>query len=174
MPSNEPRRRYPPAPDCYGGAMRTMSGLSAMFFVGAVFLSPAVDALAAPPYKHVLLISVDGLHALDLAEYSAAHPASTFAALMHDGVVYPNALTTMPSDSFPGLLAQVSGGSPRTTGVFYDDSFDRTYFAPDSNCAGDPGTEVSFAATIDMDPKKLDAGGSPGQSMTRNYPTNIR
>ncbi len=153
--------------------MRTMSGLSAMFFVGAVFLSPAVDALAAPPYKHVLLISVDGLHALDLAEYSAAHPASTFAALMHDGVVYPNALTTMPSDSFPGLLAQVSGGSPRTTGVFYDDSFDRTYFAPDSNCAGDPGTEVSFAENIDMDAKKLDAGGTPGQPMTQIDPKKL-
>jgi hypothetical protein len=153
--------------------MRTMSGLSAMFLAGAVFLSPAVDASAAAPYKHVLLISVDGLHALDLAEYSSAHPGSTFAALMHDGVVYPNALTTMPSDSFPGLLAQVSGGSPKTTGVFYDDSFDRTYFAPDSNCAGDPGAEVSFAENIDVDTKKLDAGGTPGQPMTQIDPKKL-
>ena len=31
--------------------------------------------------RHVLLISVDGLHALDLSNYVATHPNSTLAAL---------------------------------------------------------------------------------------------
>src|SRR5438477_12680868 len=31
--------------------------------------------------KHVLLISVDGLHALDVSNYVAAHPGSAFAEL---------------------------------------------------------------------------------------------
>lgn len=52
----------------------------------ALALSPASGALSAVPYKHVLIISVDGLHALDLANYVAAHPASTLASLAHTGI----------------------------------------------------------------------------------------
>ena len=81
--------------------------------------------------------------------------------------IYPNAVTTAPSDSFPGLVAQVTGGSPAVTGVFYDDSYDRTYFAPGSNCQGVPGTEVSFAENVDKDTDRLDGGGTPGKAMTQ-------
>ena len=56
-------------------------------------------------YDHVLMISVDGLHASDLSNYITAHPSSTLATLAAHGLHYPNALTTAPSDSFPGLLA---------------------------------------------------------------------
>jgi hypothetical protein len=59
-------------------------------------------------------------------------------------------------------LGQVTGGSPKSTGVFYDDSFDRTYFAPGSDCKGVPGVEVAFAENIDVDSRGLDAGGKPG------------
>jgi Type I phosphodiesterase / nucleotide pyrophosphatase len=62
--------------------------------------------------KHVLLISVDGMHALDLANYVAAHPNSTLAQLSAHGKTYTNATTSQPSDSFPGLAGLVTGGSP--------------------------------------------------------------
>src|SRR5262249_48219114 len=124
-------------------------------------------------YKHVLLISIDGLHALDLENYAAAHPDSTLSSLIRTGVIYPNAMAPMPSDSFPGFLAQVTGGSPKSTGVFYDDSFDRTYFAPGSDCSGAPGAEVAFAENIDVDDTKLDAGGTPGNPMSQIDPKKL-
>jgi predicted AlkP superfamily pyrophosphatase or phosphodiesterase len=65
--------------------------------------------------RHVLLISVDGLHALDLSNYVAAHPGSTLALLSRHGITYSNAATSQPSDSFPGLASLVTGGSPITT-----------------------------------------------------------
>ena len=79
---------------------------------------------------HVLLISVDGLHALDVANYVANHPNSALAELASHGITYSNARTPANSDSFPGLLALVTGGSPITTGLFYDVSYDRTFFDP--------------------------------------------
>jgi len=118
--------------------------------------------LAAGPYQHVLLISIDGMHAIDLANYAAAHPSSTLGSLLKTGIQYANALSPAPSDSFPGMLALVTGGTPRSTGVFYDDSFDRTYFAPGSDCSGAPGAEVSFAENVDVDSDKIDGGGTPG------------
>ena len=92
--------------------------------------------------EHVLLISVDGMHQVDLERYLIAHPHSAFAQLVNHGVQYTHASTSEPSDSFPGLLAFMTGGSPRSHGVFYDDSYDRTLYAPGSNCTGAVGTET--------------------------------
>ena len=130
-------------------------------------------APAATPYAHVLLISIDGMHAIDFANFVATHPASAMAALAREGVNYPNALTTNPSDSFPGMLAQVTGGTPKSTGVFYDDSYDRALFPAGSDCKGAPGTEVSFAENIDVDAKRLDGGGTPGEPMTQIDPKKL-
>src|SRR5262252_4052126 len=52
--------------------------------------------------KHVLLISIDGLHQSDLDWYVAHHPSSTLAKLIHTGSEYTNASTSNPSDSDPG------------------------------------------------------------------------
>jgi predicted AlkP superfamily pyrophosphatase or phosphodiesterase len=78
--------------------------------------------------KHVLLISVDGMHAVDFA--NCAHGMSTvnngapfcpaLGALAKTGINYTAATTSKPSDSFPGLTAIVTGGSPALTGVYYD------------------------------------------------------
>lgn len=78
-------------------------------------------------YKHVLLISVDGLHAVDLTRWIAdpAYAGGAFAALAPHAAIYPHPYTTGPSDSFSGMVAQITGGTPRSTGVFYDDSYDR-------------------------------------------------
>src|ERR1700716_4014087 len=91
----------------------------------------------AADIDHVLLISVDGLHALDVAHYVEGHPNSAFAELSSHGVTYSNARTPANSDSFPGLLALVTGGSPITHGLFYDVSYDRTLFDPsNTTCQG--------------------------------------
>lgn len=127
----------------------------------------ASHAPAAAPYQRVLLISVDGMHAVDLSTYIKNKPNSALAALSGNGILYSNALTSAPSDSFPGLLAQATGGTPKSTGVFYDDSFDRTLFAPGSNCAGSPGAETVYAENIDVDPTATNAGGTLGQPLTQ-------
>jgi len=46
----------------------------------------AAPVAAAAPDRHVLLISVDGLHAADLAWYVRQHPHSALAGLVHDGI----------------------------------------------------------------------------------------
>jgi 5'-nucleotidase len=112
-----------------------------------------------PRVDHVLLVSVDGLHRADLAGFVAANPTSTLAQLTASGVTYTNARTVAPSDSFAGLLALVTGGTPKSTGVYYDDSYDRTLYPPGSNCQGLPGTEVLYDETVDKDLNQLFSGG---------------
>src|ERR1700726_3889151 len=112
----------------------------------------AINATAqAADIDHVLLISVDGLHALDVARYVEGHPGSALAELSHHGVTYSNARTPANSDSFPGLLALVTGGSPISHGLFYDVSYDRTLFDPkNTTCSGSPGNFMVFDESIDL------------------------
>src|ERR1700736_6552300 len=98
--------------------------------------------------QHVLLLSIDGFHAVDLEICVAKGTCPNLSKLAEHGITYTNASTTKPSDSFPGLLAQVTGGTSKSTGVFYDDSYDRTLFAPSgggTGCTTGPGTEVLYA-----------------------------
>src|SRR5262249_44650511 len=75
--------------------------------------STAPRAFAAPlsavarPSKHVLLISVDGIHAIDLARWVETHPASVLSLLSDRGVTYTQASCSKPSDSYPGLMALI-------------------------------------------------------------------
>ena len=108
--------------------------------------------------RHVLLISIDGFHAVDLEVCVAKGTCPHLAGLTRTGVTYTNASTTKPSDSFPGLLAQLTGGTPKSTGVFYDDSYDRTLFAPGSNCTVGPGTETNIAEPADFNLHSIDGG----------------
>jgi hypothetical protein len=102
-------------------------------------------------FSHVLLISVDGLHALDVADFVASHQGSALAQLSLHGITYSNARTPANSDSFPGLLALVTGGSPITHGLFYDVSYDRTIFDPTNTaCSGLPGNNMVFDESIDL------------------------
>jgi hypothetical protein len=120
-----------------------------------VLLSTTILAFSAEntglKVEHVLLISVDGLHALDIANYVKGHPTSALAQLAGHGITYTDANTPQNSDSFPGLLALVTGGSPVTTGLFYDVSYDRGIFAPtNKTCSGDPGNMMVFDESIDV------------------------
>lgn len=135
--------------------------------------SAGPDHPKAAKYAHVLVISVDGLHAVDLTNYVAAHPTSTLAALTGHGVVYPNALTTGPSDSFPGLTSFMTGSTPKSAGVFYDVSYDRTMYAPGSNCQGSPGAVPAYDETIDYDLTQYNAGGTLGDVNSQINPANL-
>ena len=108
--------------------------------------------------KHVLLLSVDGLHETDLANYLKANPTSAMATLAAHGTHFSAASSAKPSDSFPGLLALVTGGSPKSTGVYYDDSYDRALSEPGSDCSK-KGTEVVYDESIDLKPDAMDGGG---------------
>lgn len=109
-------------------------------------------------FAHVLLLSIDGMHAEDLSRFIAEHPDSAMTALAGHGLYYGNATGSKPSDSFPGLLAILTGGSPASTGIYYDDSYDRTLSAPGSDCSV-KGAEMVFDESIDINPDNVDSGG---------------
>ncbi|MFD5463892.1 alkaline phosphatase family protein [Kitasatospora sp. NPDC127059] len=114
---------------------------------------------------HVLLVSVDGLHQADLARFVAEHPQSALARLVRGGVEFTHASTTDPSDSFPGMVAQLTGGGPGTTGVYYDDTYDAALLpAGTTDCeSAKPGVEVDLTEDLDKNQDALDAGqGLPG------------
>jgi hypothetical protein len=127
-------------------------GLS-LLLSAAVFTASADRQKGGPGKKevrHVLLISVDGLHALDVSNYVASHPRSALAELASHGVTYTGANTPQNSDSFPGLLALVTGGSPLSGGLFYDVSYDRTIFDPsNTSCTLPAGSIMVFDESID-------------------------
>jgi hypothetical protein len=118
----------------------------------APLLNAASTAPSSGKFKRVLLISVDGLHSLDVANYVRNHPNSALAELSRHGITYTGARTPANSDSFPGLLAQVTGGSPITHGLFYDVSYDRTIFDPtNTTCSGNTGGNfMVFDESIDL------------------------
>lgn len=130
---------------------RILAVALSMGLVGATIPAPArADSLTSGTIKHVLLISVDGLHALDVANYVAAHPNSALAELAGHAITYSNARTPANSDSFPGLLALVTGGSPVSHGLFYDVSYNRGIFDPtNTTCSGQPGNMQVFDESID-------------------------
>jgi len=106
-----------------------------------VALAAALACLVAPPARaahinnrngidQVLLISIDGMHALDYENCVNNNTCPNLAALGQTGVTYTRTSTSKPSDSFPGLMALVTGGTPRTVGAFYDVAFDRVLAPP--------------------------------------------
>ena len=134
------------------------TGISA----AAVFAHPSPDhgRHHESNVAHVLLVSVDGLHQSDLEWYVAHHPGSELAKLAGGGAEYARANTPIPSDSFPGMVAQVTGGNPRTTGIYYDDEYSHAVLpAGTTSCHGQPtGGEVIYDSPDDRDATALDAG----------------
>ncbi|HEY6273639.1 MAG TPA: alkaline phosphatase family protein [Terriglobales bacterium] len=134
------------------------------------------------PIKHVLLISVDGLHALDLTNYVASHPQSTLAQLSAHGKTYTNASTSQPSDSFPGLASLVTGGSPITTGFWYDVTFNRKLSFPavantvmgmaSGPCPSTGGAVVELDEGVDFDLTQLNGGGGINPNFLPRDPNN--
>ena len=162
---------------------RVLSGLLAAVAVVALLFS--TSAFAQNKIQHVLLISIDGMHAVDFLNcangISTANNGQPYcpaiAALGQTGVNYVAADTSKPSDSFPGLTAIVTGGSPALTGVYYDVAYSRNYDAPAKTtgngvaagpctASGPPtGTTTEYEEGIDLNQHKLN-GGAPGASLT--------
>ncbi len=88
--------------------------------------------------RHVLLISIDGMHAVDYLNCSrgiktvngGAPYCPNLAELGETAVNYLDTSTSRPSDSFPGMTAIISGSSPRTAGAYYDVAYDRILAPP--------------------------------------------
>jgi len=120
--------------------------------------------------RRVLLISIDGMHAVDYENCGNGGYCPTLAALGQNGVNYTRTSTSKPSDSAPGLMALVTGGSPKTVGVFYDVAYDRV-LAPPLNDTGNGvfsgtctpntpnGTTTEYEEGIDIDQTQLNGGG---------------
>ncbi len=121
--------------------------------------------------SHVLLISIDGMHALDFVNCAKAGTCPHLAALAQTGVNYLDTSTSKPSDSFPGLMAIVAGGSPRTIGAFYDVAYDRSLQPPTIDTGNSlahgtctpnqipTGTTTEYEEGVDIDQTKLNGGG---------------
>lgn len=155
--------------------LTTAIGAAGVLAGALVSQATAQAATAAPQHpaaaaEHVLLLSVDGLHQTDLAWYIAQHPKSALARLVHGGTEYTHARTTIPSDSFPGMVAQVTGGTPGTTGVYYDDTYSSAlYPAGTTDCkTAKLGAEVDLTEDIDKNKDSIDAGQG-----LKNLPQNV-
>jgi Type I phosphodiesterase / nucleotide pyrophosphatase len=142
------------------GRFRTIGLACAVALVVALMGFGSASAHERGSAPHVLLLSVDGLHQSDLAWYVRQHPQSALAKLAKGGVDFSQARTPVPSDSFPGLIGQVTGGNPSSTGIYYDDSWNHALLpAGTTSCAGvAPGVEVTYFEQADIDPHRLDAG----------------
>jgi len=149
---------------------------AAVVGIGLAAMPSAVAGTAHQHSRHVLVLSIDGMHQSDLARYVSTHPQSALARLVADGTQYTHAQTTFPPDSFPGMVAQFTGGGPGTTGVFYDDTYNRTLLPPGTvDCAtAKPGTEVPWTEGIDrsQNPITLDAGQGLTAPALKNLSTN--
>jgi hypothetical protein len=156
----------------YRGAAAALAVAAAAIGAPAavVFAHPsrARARLPVSPTAHVLLVSVDGLHQSDVEWYASNHPGSELAKLVGGGAEYARAHTPIPSDSFPGMTAQVTGANPRTAGVYYDDEYSHAILpAGTTSCHGQPtGGEVIYDSPDDRNETALDAGqgltGLPG------------
>jgi len=154
--------------------------------LAAVFAASAVAQSAEEkPVHHVLLISIDGMHAVDflncskgVAGVNGGYPyCPNLAKLGVTGINYVAASTSKPSDSFPGLETIISGATPRSMGVYYDVAYDRSLDAPAKTTgngvqagpctpgAAPTGTTTEYEEGIDIDQSKLN-GGAPGASLT--------
>jgi hypothetical protein len=137
---------------------------------------------SSPKINHVLLLSVDGMHAVDLTNcanglsgVNRGEPyCPNLAALMRRGVNYVDTSTSKPSDSFPGLMTLVTGASPRTMGIYYDHAYNRALNPPaqttgNGNPGGSctpgatpPGAQAEYEEGIDFDQTKLNGGAPSG------------
>src|ERR1700746_2545298 len=173
--------------------MRTNRVLS-LFLATIVFAAIPITIHAAPGDDHdndrnhikrVLLISVDGMHAVDFLNcangISGANQGEPYCpaldALAKHGVNYVAASTSKPSDSFPGLTAIITGGSPALTGVYYDVAYARNLQGPatttgNGNAAGPctpgqvpTGYTTEYEEGIDIDQTQVN-GGTPGAALT--------
>ncbi|MGI8613188.1 MAG: alkaline phosphatase family protein [Nocardioidaceae bacterium] len=156
--------------------LRRIAAVASTGLIAATATSPGAAVPGSVPaihgkaktYDHVLLLSVDGMHQRDLRWYVTHHPRSALASLVRHGTEFTHARTPFPSDSFPGLVGQVTGGHPRTTGIYYDVTYNHRLLDPTASSAAVPnkadcangthGANVTYDESLDKNPDRLDAG----------------
>jgi hypothetical protein len=127
--------------------------------------------------RHVLLLSIDGMHALDYENCVAAGTCPHLAELGEKGVNFTRTSTAKPSDSFPGLMALVTGGTPKTVGAYYDVAYDRVLAPPmidtGNGLVHGPcvpgtvnGTRTEYEEGVDFDQSFLNGIGPGGPYST--------
>ncbi len=137
-------------------------------------LAPPASAQQQKSIQHVLLVSIDGMHAVDYLNCSQGIPSvnggqpycPNLAKLGQTAINFLDTSTSRPSDSFPGLTTIVSGATPRMHGAFYDVAYDRV-LAPPQNTTGNGllggicvpnqpnGTSTEYEEGIDKNQKYL-------------------
>jgi hypothetical protein len=112
------------------------------------------------------------MHAVDYLNCVSGGYCPNLAALGRTGVNYTRTSTSRPSDSFPGLMALVTGGTPRLVGAYYDVAYDRV-LAPPLNDTGNGvfsgtctpntpnGTTTEYEEGVEFNQTLLN-GGNPG------------
>ena len=162
------------------------AAVAAITVVSSSYLIAAeTKTVGSGKIKHVLLLSIDGMHAVDfyncsngIAGVNDGNPfCPNMTALSQSGINYVNTESSKPSDSFPGMAALASGGTPKTTGLYYDVAYDRSLDAPavttGTGLAAGPctpygtptGTTTDNDQGVDLDDTKLN-GGAPGAGLT--------
>lgn len=161
------------------------AALAAILASGMQGMAADNSSIGTDKVKHVLLLSIDGMHAVDF--YNCAHGIAgvnngspycpNMALLSQTGINYTATSSSKPSDSFPGLAALVTGGSPKTTGLYYDVAYDRSLDPPAQTtgtglAAGKctpyalpTGTTTDYDQGIEYDDTKLN-GGAHGAALT--------
>ncbi len=120
--------------------------------------------------RHVLLVSIDGMHALDFRNCAMANTCPNLTELAETGVNYVRTSTAKPSDSFPGLMSIVTGGTPKLVGAYYDVAYDRVLAPPAADTGngvlhgdcipGQPnGTRTEYEEGNEIDQTMLNGGG---------------
>src|SRR5882672_6723845 len=123
--------------------------------------------------RHVLLVSIDGMHALDFRNCAIANTCPNLTELAETGVNYVRTSTAKPSDSFPGLMSIVTGGTPKLVGAYYDVAYDRVLAPPAADTGngvlhgdcipGRPnGTRTEYEEGNEIDQTMLNGGGPYG------------
>ena len=140
----------------------------------------AFGLAAARAAERAILISVDGMHAIDLALYIKNNPESAFAQLAKRGVTYSNARTPLLGDSTPGLVSFATGGTPAITGLIYSPFYDRSLLPPGEGKT--PGSIYYIDEKWIRDTTREDSGGGidenklprdPARGGARVYPHHL-
>jgi hypothetical protein len=116
------------------------------------------------------------LHQNDLDWFVQNNPNSTLAKMVYSGISYNNARTPFPSDSFPGMVGQATGGNPKTTGIYYDDGYSRGLLplsTSKADCKAKTvalGAEVQYAENIEPTNSAGEIQLDAGQGIAGLYP----
>jgi len=150
------------------------TAIGMLLTAGSAQLRAETKKNSSGQFQHVLLVSIDGMHAVDYLNCSQGVPGvnggqpycPNLAKLGQTGVNYLDTSTSRPSDSFPGLTTIVTGATPRLHGAFYDVAYDRVLAPPikktGNGLKGGPctpnqpnGTSTEYEEGIDINQQYL-------------------